>query len=236
MVIFRKLKRPLCGLALLLALPAWSAEAPAHLTLVRSLLGNLSAGASHYQHQSQITWPDSGKATAYTDCSGLVNGLLSRTQPKLLASLRSRAGREPQAIHYFQAVAENQGFQAVTRVQNLQPGDLIVIRNPPEDDDTGHIMIVDEAPVESGGSSPPKVPGTYQWQVKVIDSSKSAHGPRDSRALPGGNANGVGRGTIRLYADLNGVPLGYTWSTLPVSDYIPQASKALLMGRIQAQP
>ena len=79
----------------------------------------------------------------------------------------------------------------------------------------------------------PLVAGSVQWLVPVIDSATSGHGAMDTRHNADGTfREGVGQGTVRLYTDLSGGFLGYSWSDSSVSVYYDSTMRPLVIGRI----
>ena len=83
------------------------------------------------------------------------------------------------------------------------PGDILAIKYY---DDTstnsGHAMVALGVPTARTATAP-LVSGTTQYDILVADSSKSYHGPLDTRytsGLPGG----IGKGTFRIYVDVAG--------------------------------
>ncbi len=85
-------------------------------------------------------------------------------------------------------------------------------------------------------SQPPLVPGTQQWQVTVIDSSESGHGPTDTRYKKGSDGkdhDGVGQGIFRVYTDNQGGVAGFAWSTVAASKFRAPDDENLVIGRLQ---
>jgi hypothetical protein len=119
-------------------------------------------------------------------------------------------------------------FDHHVRVDDLRPGDLIAIAYPPGTADTGHVMLVDAAPVPADG--PPVADGLTAWRIEVIDATATPHGSDDSRAGPPPRT-GVGRGAVRLYAEAGGEPGGYTWSTRARSPLHRATARPLALGR-----
>ena len=85
-------------------------------------------------------------------------------------------------------------------------------------------------------ASGPVVSGAKAYEVSVIYSSKSYHGPLDTRLIhpeaDGSPGNGVGQGILRLYAKDSGEIVGYEWSTTSNSQYFSQAEHPLAVGRL----
>ena len=83
-------------------------------------------------------------------------------------------------------------------------------------------------------ASEPIQPGTRQWEITVIDSSKRGHGPTDTRHNPDGTfCRGVGKGILRLYTDEDGTLVGYSWSTLKVSKFEPVSEHPMIVARLK---
>jgi hypothetical protein len=210
-----------------------------HLDLARILVRELRSENTSYQHkQGYIVWKGENGADAYqshVDCSGLLNVLFERAYGITPNDFEKWLGkRRPLASEYFNAINQQQNFRAITAIKNVRPGDIIAIRYPPgTNDNTGHIMIVNDVPTPRKASKP-EVEGTEQWEVSVIDSSESGHGKMDTRRKPDGSfGDGVGQGILRIYSNRNGEIVGYTWSTFAVSDYYDQNSRGLVIGRLQ---
>jgi hypothetical protein len=212
---------------------------PTHLDLARILVRELRPEDTSYQHkQGYIIWKGENGAESYqshVDCSGLLNLLFERAYGMTPNDFEKWLGkRRPLASEYFNAITQEQNFRAITSIGNVRAGDIIAIRYPPgTNDNTGHVMIINDVPVRRK-SSKPEVEGTEQWEVSVIDSSESGHGKTDTRRKPDGSfGNGVGQGILRIYTKTNNQIVGYTWSTLGVSDYYDQNARQLVIGRLQ---
>ena len=94
-------------------------------------------------------------------------------------------------------------------------------------------MIVNAVPTRRQPSKP-EVDATEQWEVSVIDSSESGHCRTDTRRKADNSfGDGVGQGVFRLYTNLNGDIVGYTWSTFANSDSYDQNTRQLVVGRLQ---
>ncbi|HEY6242826.1 MAG TPA: hypothetical protein VIX17_02700 [Pyrinomonadaceae bacterium] len=229
----------LCGF--LLSVPGFAQQTTklTHLELARILARELRPEETSYQHkQGYIIWKGENGAESYqshVDCSGLLNALLERAYGITSNDFEKWLGkRRPLASEYFNAITQQQNFRAITLIGNVKPGDIIAIRYPPgTNENTGHIMIVNDVPSRRKPSKP-EVGGTEQWEVSVIDSSESGHGKTDTRRKQDGSfGDGVGQGILRIYSDTNSEIVGYTWSTLGVSEYYDQHTRQLVIGRIQ---
>jgi hypothetical protein len=129
------------------------------------------------------------------------------------------------AYHYYIAITTGRHFQQIKNVNGILPGDIIALQyadRSEHDDNTGHVMLITSVP---RSRRPSKIiePGTLQYEVEVIDCSKSPHGKSDSRFMPdGGEYSGLGRGLFRLYTDEQGNIVAYSWSTgNPKPDFNP---------------
>jgi hypothetical protein len=228
-----------CALCILISKGAAQQNKQTHLELARILVRELRPEDTSYQHkQGYIIWKGENGSEGYqshVDCSGLLNVLFERAYGITPNDFEKWLGkRRPLASEYFNAISQQQNFRAITAIGNVRPGDIIAIRYPPgTNDNTGHIMIVNEVPSRRK-SSKPEIDGTEQWEVSVIDSSESGHGKTDTRRKPDGSfGDGVGQGVLRIYTDSSNQIVGYTWSTFAVSDYYDQNTRQLVIGRLQ---
>jgi hypothetical protein len=203
------------------------------------LVSEIQPENTSYQHkQGFIRWKGEDGAREYesrTDCSGLLNHLLERSYGLTADDFENWLGkRRPLAVEYFEAISQQQKFRRITNIADVRPGDIIAVRYPPgTNDNTGHIMLIAETPV-SRRASKPVINGTEQWEVTIIDSSESGHGKTDTRHRPDGTfGDGVGQGILRLYTRSGGEIVGYSWSTLGVSDYYDQDTRQLVIGRLR---
>ena len=142
--------------------------------------------------------------------------------------------RRPLAKDYFEAIGNKRGLLPIANIASVQPGDLIVIRylNSAPGDNTGHILLAAAVPQQRKATNP-VVSNMTQWDLEIIDSSETGHGKEDTRRLANGSFHdGVGQGTMRLYTDSSGVPVGYAWSDLANSSYYDATARPLAIGRL----
>lgn len=209
-----------------------NAAEPAHLHLARELVLTVPPENTRYQHKPSVVEACSGDqpARVLTDCSGLLNTLLARSlrldDAELGVWLRAR---RPLAKHYFTAISRGRGFALVADVRDIRAGDILAVRFPADNDNSGHTMIADGSALPRE-ESPPLVEGLCQWMLPIIDSTSSPHGPDDTRARP--RRTGLGRGTMRLYSDASGAIVGYTWSTKRGSEFCSRDDRPLVVGRV----
>ena len=98
----------------------------------------------------------------------------------------------------------------------------------------GHVMLIAGKPRKMAPAEP-MVDGTEQWEVPIIDSSKSGHGPADTRNRGGEKHDGVGEGVLRVYTNRSGKLAGYTWSPARGSHFSDPKEHPLAIGRLDAK-
>jgi len=209
------------------------------LDWAQKLLGTTAASDTGYRHKDEVVeWRGFGGATksqSQTDCSGLINHVLTRAYGLTAAEFKQWLGASrPLAKDYYSAITAQRGFILTNDVSQMRPGDLIAVRyvNSAPGDDTGHVMLVDSTPVPRAASKPIE-PGMTQWDVEVIDSATSGHGPLDSRSEGSDKSRqGLGKGTLRLYVDASGAIAGYSWSDLAASQFYAASQRPIAIGRL----
>lgn len=219
--------------------PAPATVGGSPLDWARAMVQNVTEATTDYDHNlGPVTWTGEHGAAAYesrTDCSGFILALYEQAYSVTLPQLSGWLGKKrPLAASFVDAIGAGHGFSAVSTVAEIQPGDLIAVRyaNPAKGDNTGHLMLVESSPTARAATNP-LVDGTTQWDVNIIDQSSTGHGPTDTRHHADKTfASGVGRGTIRLYTDSAGSPVGYAWSDIGVSPFYSQSDRPLVIGRL----
>jgi len=209
---------------------------PPHLSEATKLLAAITPAKTNYQHKEiVVTWPDAGEAQCRTDCSGLLDAVLKRSYHLSDEQLATWFGaKRPLATHYHSTIERGRGFLEIKKVAEIQPGDILAIKYPPGGENTGHVMLVADKP-RLHNASAPLVENTQQWEVDIIDSTRSAHGSGDTRMhADKSSSDGLGKGTIRIYANENGEVAGYTWSVGKSSKFSDQATHSLAIGRVMA--
>jgi len=211
---------------------------PPHLVQAELIAHQIDQSHNEYAHKGCfIKWKGVDGATEYenrTDCSDFLDLLLEHTYHFTPQQMRGWTGHErPLATTWYETIRAGNGFEIITQVQSIRPGDVLAVKFPPGDVDTGHIMIAAGIP-EPRPETAPVEPGTRQWELDIVDSSKSGHGKNDTRRLPDGAfAHGVGEGTIRLYSNTAGGIAGYSWSVLSGSNFEPATVKRIVVGRLE---
>jgi hypothetical protein len=196
------------------ALTAPSASLPAHARATESagaamLLGEVqrelaAMRATHYLHTTRV---DEASGTFFYDCSGLLDYAVGRARPADAKALptstkgRALAGDIERYLHRG-LTRPIQGWQALTRVDELGAGDVIAWQATEDSTtgDTGHVMIVLGVPTRN-----PARPG--EWLVRVADSTLYPHAS-DSRHA---GISGLGTGTIGLVVDDREAPTAFYW-------------------------
>lgn len=210
------------------------------LELAQTLVNGLAPENTSYQHKEGfIKWKGENGADTYesrVDCSGLLNDLLERSYGLTSRDFEYWLGkRRPLAADYFDAIKQQSNFRRILMIRDVRAGDIIAIRYPPgTNENSGHIMVIAGTPIPRKATKP-EIDGTEQWEVSVIDSSESGHGKTDTRHKSDGTfGDGVGQGVLRLYTSRNGEIVGFSWSTLSVSDYYDKTTRELVIGRLAA--
>jgi hypothetical protein len=204
-----------------------------HVADAERLVQQLDLSNTNYEHGvGSITW--TGTVASHTDCSGFIDQLLMHDDGYTSEQFKRWFGiRRPTAATYHDAIASAHGFTRVLTVPELQLGDVIAIKYLTRHDNTGHIMLVVGKP-KRVASTVPRVDGTTQWEIEIIDSSESGHGPTDTRHKRGADGkdhDGLGRGIFRVYTFDTGEIAGFTWSTIKSSKFVSPDAEHVLMGR-----
>jgi len=213
---------------------------PAHLRAALEIAMQIQAADNEYAHKDCfIRWKGFNGADRYanrTDCSDFLNLLLEHVYGFTRKDFKAWTGAErPTAADWYDTAA-NRGareiLKTVTSLEDAQPGDLIFIKYPPGEADTGHVMLIAGMPKKRAMSEPLEA-GTHQWEVAVVDSSKSGHGTTDTRHNADGTfSRGVGKGILRLYTNEDGTLAGYAWSTQKVSKFVSVSEHAAVLVRL----
>jgi hypothetical protein len=211
---------------------------PTHLQWAELLIKNLLITNTTYRHeQGSVTWKGWNGARlyeSYTDCSGFVSALLEQAYGLTPDDFEQFFGtRRPLAITYYDAVTRQNHFKQISSIYDVQASDFIIIKYPPDNDNSGHIMLVADKP-NKYPSSKPLINGTEQWIISVVDSSESGHGNTDTRWEGNGIFHdGLGQGVFRIYTNDAGELVGYAWSTFENSEYYGRKERPLVIGRFE---
>jgi hypothetical protein len=214
-----------------------------HMDWAERLVGEIKQSENAYGSKPTVLeWRGVNGASETrnrTVCSTLFTRLIKQAYGYEADDIKRWFGSaSPTAEQYHQAVKSGYRFKQIASLNQVKRGDVIAIdyqRARPGDPGamratTGHIMLVAGDPkLQHYGSSTLM----RRYSLAVIDSSRTGHGPKDTRiqARGGWGAGGVGRGEIGLLVDRQGHIQAYSWSNLPRSRMIPQAEHSLLIGR-----
>jgi hypothetical protein len=220
--------------------PATEPAMPAHLRAALEIATQIKAADNEYAHADCfIHWKGVDGADKFanrTDCSDFFNLLLEHSYSYTSKDFKAWTGAtRPTATLWYDAAEKGTAkgiLSPLKKVSDLLPGDLIFIKYPPGEADTGHVMLV-AAAAKARAASEPVETGTRQWEIGVVDSSKSGHGTTDTRHNADGTySQGVGKGIWRLYTKDDGTPAGYAWSTLKASKFVPVSEHAVILARL----
>jgi hypothetical protein len=209
---------------------------PKHLTIAKQLVAHLDLTNTDYEHGTpsvKFTAP----CESHADCSGFADALLQYSYDLDKEQFRKifNSGR-PSAKRYHDAIEEENGFKEIKHVGDLKPGDFLAVKYFSRKDNTGHVMLAASRAVRMTSPKQPIVPGTVQWEVTIIDSSESGHGPTDTRHAKGSDGkdhDGVGEGVLRIYSDAQGDIAGFAWSTASASKFKAPDDEHLVIGRFE---
>ena len=233
-VLLALLVLPLSGL------PGLAADGPGPLEWARRLVSGVTPETNLYASRpTVVTWAGVNGAAETRNrsvCSALVAHLLMQTYGYRAADFASwLGGRFPRAAGFHDAIAAGRGFDPVRQVEDIRPGDVLAIKYPPGSHPTGHVLLAASRPVQRRATEP-VVPGTSQYELTVIDSSHTGHGPTDTRHYAKGKFHsGVGEGLFRLYAHPDGTLAGYSWSVTRASEVYTPDERHLVIGRLNHQ-
>lgn len=220
--------------------PGHAAAGPDPLEWARRLVAGVTPETNAYASRPTIvTWAGVSGASETRNrsvCSALVAHLLMQAYGYRPADFASwLGGRFPRAAGFHDAIAAGRGFDSVRRIAEIRPGDVLAIKYPPGSHPTGHVLLAASRPVERRATEP-IVPGTVQYELSVIDSSHTGHGPTDTRHYAKGKFHtGVGEGLFRLYAGPDGTLAGYSWSVTKASEVYTPSERHLVIGRLNRQ-
>lgn len=194
----------------------------------------LKTDYEHYNPllNNNVVW-NGDDSRCFTDCSGFGMALLNHYNGDIDGSFFDAwmYTSRPLAKQFHNAISIGHGFQQIDKVEDLIPGDFIAVefgKNSgiaEQTGDTGHVMIVAEAPQKITAVAPLQPSGAtvdnlyQQWSVLIHDESTSGHGSADTRYNTQENKyyEGLGKGPLRLYTKADGTLAGYAWSPEPTS-------------------
>ena len=212
---------------------------PDHVFWADDLVAHIAPDKNDYASSpTYVYWAGVNGAVAYenrTQCSSFVTRLLKQaygwTDNDFTQWFNSTS---PSAALYHDAIEAQNGFNIISNIHDIQKGDILAVEYNEEDAKaTGHVMMADNI-AKLRTATDPIIANTQQYEIKIIDSSKTGHGSGDTRFIATDTwDSGVGLGKLRLYADNAGTLVGYTWSTAKTSVYYNlQSSRHMVIGRL----
>ena len=140
---------------------AWASDdsLPAHLQQALLIAHQIDQSHNEYAHKECfIKWKGENGATEYanrTDCSDFLDLLLEHTYHFTDQQMKGWTGHErPLATTWYQTITASNGFEIISQVPAIRPGDVLAVKFPPGEADTGHIMIAAGNPAASFPNSP----------------------------------------------------------------------------------
>ena len=181
-----------------------------------------------YQHHTEV---DPSAGSYRFDCVGFVSHAIRTATPTAWAAVvktldlpKGRIPSPPRYRAFFAGLAEQPqpGWEAVTNVAALRPGDVVAWEHLSAAS-SGHAVIV-------GGLPARRPDGT--WLVEVYDATSSPHGddsrlhdPRAEILESTGNPSGLGHGIMAFTADpANGALTGVCWGPKSKPLTVPTAA------------
>jgi len=212
------------------------AKSPKHLEIALILLKEVGPENTSYRHKNNVVKRKTGSeaAVCHADCSGFVNWLLLESAAEQPSALeRWFKSKRPVARHYHDAIVAERHFKRIHRLEDCLPGDIVAMKYPAGNENTGHVMVIVEKPTKRT-PSPPLVEDAEQWEAKIIDATTSPHGSDSRRTADGKSRGGLGTGVFRFYADKNGSLVGYTWGPGLRSEFRAMKDRQIVIGRFKS--
>jgi hypothetical protein len=208
------------------------------LESAQALVDDVTPANNFYgSHPTYVEWSDPATGRVARNrsvCSSLASHLLEHTFGYTPGDIATWFGKNVQAREYHDTIATGNGFLRIHHIAAIKPGDVIAVAYPDGSHPTGHVMIAASTATLREASAPLRA-GTQQYEIAVIDSANSGHGPTDTRRRDGGGwTTGVGRGILRLYGRDDDTIDGYAWSTSAHSLFRPSSVRKLAIGRLEA--
>jgi cell wall-associated NlpC family hydrolase len=204
-----------------------------HLVWAQQLLVDLRPEHNSYgRNPTLVLWRGvDGAPSSHnrSDCSSFISALWRRAYGYGPDEMRQWLGDSaPRAIDYHAAIAAANRFQRIERIADLQPGDLLATRYArSRPGATGHVMVAAARPMAVDAC----LQARCVFRLEVIDSSRSGHGPADTRQGKGG----VGKGVIQLQTSRDGQLQAYRWSERSSSRWRFPPEESLRVGRFKWQ-
>ena len=216
-----------------------------HLTWAKRLVQDIeSTNNSYGSHPTVVEWrgiSGSDISQNRSVCSSFITRLFHQSYGYGRSEMRRWVGSSsPSASQYFKAIETTNRFKRIDKVTKIEPGDLLASRHLIQRSTvTGHVMIAASKVRLVQKNSPARSLSETmrQYELDVIDTSRSGHGPMDTRRHANGTwgNGGVGKGTIQLQTDSTGKLQGYRWSNSKKSPLRTDNVEPLVIGRFCGQ-
>ena len=211
---------------------------PYHLWWAEDLVTHVDPENNSYgTSPSYVRWAGVAGATQYENrslCTTFVTLLLKQAYGWTDSQIRVWLGSaSPNATLYHDNIEQEDGFVRIMKAADIEAGDLLAIEYPAGLSVTGHVATARGEAILREATAP-IIANSVQYDVEVVDSSSTGHGPTDTRLKSDGSwQEGAGFGVMRVYADAAGDIIGYTWSTVTASTYYGLATRHLVVGRLE---
>lgn len=216
------------------------------VTWPESLARNVQDANNLYANSEQeLSWQTNGVGTysSRADCSGYVTRSLMKAFEFTAEDIAAWMGSKgPSSARYHDNILFQNNFQRIRLAADVRRGDILASKYLDKTGGgTGHTMIAAGKAEKRTSNTEPLIDGTVQYELLIIDSTKSPHGTGDTRkgtGVDGADQDGAGLGTMRLYADaVSDQIVGYTWSRSSGSVYYTATSptndrRSLMVGRM----
>lgn len=236
-----------------------SQDVPKHLQIARDFVANTKPENNDYTTQKVYTrMPGDflfmGNWVVDTDCSAFVADVLDRSISGFISNLPSRKFRTRVSVFdLLDSIEKEKQFKQIKTVPELRPGDILLWMKSKEDGahlEPGHVLFVDSVAKKIKNRAP-IVENSDQYEIRLIDVSQLAKSTDDPRYVsdkaeraanfakgkmrgtgPSSSRRGIGTGSIRLYADKDGVLQGVAFNT-PGSDVKETPDFVFSMARVK---
>jgi hypothetical protein len=242
---------------------AQEAPVPKHLQLARDFVAHTRPEHNTYTNKHGYTKVPgelfSSNYVVYTDCSGFVESMLDRSQSGVVAQVRTQhAKSRKRVVDWYPSIEKSEAFIRLYKVSELVPGDVVAwLHTGRGGYVSGHMLFIDSVPAKITPRQP-QVDSLDQYEVTIIDTSQAVKSLDDTRYVndplereenlshglelgtaASANKKGVGRGTMRFYAEADGGMKGLAFNLPKAGFHADGTDWHIVMGRprvMQAAP
>lgn len=224
-------------LILLFLVPSVCSGEPFHLKAAKEYVGILGYGKHNkYGRPSYLTYHQTlyrKLAGAQTQCSSFFTLLMRRAYFLDSEDIRNWVEDvSPNAATWHDAILYENHFIKREKIWDIEAGDVFAMRYSSGSSSSGHMGLVSIKP-KPRYPTKPLINGTFQYSLRIIDSSRTGHGEHDTRRDDKGVLwGGIGEGTMRIYTDDKSKVIGYTWSLSPHSRFYHVNERSLVFGEV----